>query len=179
MGDYFSHWLKMAASKIGETCRKIFHVNWFRKNADGKFLWPGFGENIRVLKWIFERVEGTGKAIESPIGYLPSPGAIDTTGLKISPEAMHELLQLDLNGWMTEIEGIKTHYAKFGDRLPKELVEELHDLRETRGQASRCALTAPGSARGIDRGAASCRKGYAGHPHQQTDPEAASSAALV
>jgi phosphoenolpyruvate carboxykinase (GTP) len=129
MGDYFAHWLKMGR-RPGAKLPKIFFVNWFRKGADGAFLWPGFGENSRVLKWIFERVEGTGKAVESPIGFLPTAGAIDTHGLDLGHEQLHELLHLDVNGWLTEIEGIKTHYARFGNRLPKELQDELHALEK-------------------------------------------------
>jgi phosphoenolpyruvate carboxykinase (GTP) len=109
---------------------KVFYVNWFRKTPDGKWLWPGYGENSRVLKWIFERIEGTGKAVETPIGYLPAPGAIDTSGLNISEKDMAELLKVDVNEWLTEVESIKKHYSRFGNRLPKGLKDELSALEQ-------------------------------------------------
>jgi phosphoenolpyruvate carboxykinase (GTP) len=130
IGDYFAHWLSMGAKTDPARLPKIFFVNWFRKSADGRFLWPGFGENGRVLKWIFERVEGRGKAVESPIGNLPAPGAIDVHGLPISHDDMHELTRLDVPGWLTELEGIKTHYEKLGERVPAALRHELHDLEK-------------------------------------------------
>ena len=130
IGDYFAHWLKMGKKTSADKLPKIFYVNWFRKSAEGKYLWPGFGENSRVLKWVFERVTGTGKAIESAIGLMPTPGAIDVSGLNISHDQMHELLRLDVNGWMTELNGIKEHYAKLGDRVPKELKDQLHELEK-------------------------------------------------
>ncbi len=131
MGDYFAHWLK-----IGRTAKdqgklpRIFFVNWFRKGHDGKFLWPGFGENCRVLKWIFERVKGTSKAVESAIGHLPMPGALDVTGLNLSHASLHELLHVDPKGWLADIESLKLQNAKFGDRFPKELTHELHELEK-------------------------------------------------
>jgi phosphoenolpyruvate carboxykinase (GTP) len=93
-------------------------------------LWPGYGENSRVLKWIFERVEGTGKAIETPIGYVPAPGAIDTSGLDISDEDMTKLLKVDTDDWLIEVESIKDHYSQFGDRLPQGLRDELTALEK-------------------------------------------------
>jgi phosphoenolpyruvate carboxykinase (GTP) len=131
MGDYFAHWLKVGRSAKDQTkLPKVFFVNWFRKSSDGKFLWPGFGENSRVLKWIFERVKGTGKAIESAIGFLPMPGALDVSGLNIPHNSLYELLHVDIKGWLSDVEAIKVHYAKFGDHLPKELTHELHDLEK-------------------------------------------------
>jgi phosphoenolpyruvate carboxykinase (GTP) len=130
MGDYFAHWLKMGKKTDPRKLPKIFYVNWFRKTPDGKWLWPGYGENSRVLKWIFERIEGTGKAIETPIGYVPSPGAIDTSGLNVSDADMTELLKVDTNDWLKEVESIKIHYSQFGDRLPQGLKDELAALEQ-------------------------------------------------
>jgi phosphoenolpyruvate carboxykinase (GTP) len=128
MGDYFTHWINIAKKTSADKLPKIFFVNWFRKSADGKFLWPGYGENSRVLKWIFERTEGTGSAVETAIGYLPTADAIDTAGLKISKEDMEELLKVKNDEWLKEVELIKEHYTQFGNRLPKELNEELAAL---------------------------------------------------
>jgi phosphoenolpyruvate carboxykinase (GTP) len=130
MGDYFAHWLKMGKKTEPGKLPKIFYVNWFRKTADGKWLWPGYGENSRVLKWIFERIEGTGKAVETPIGYVPAPGAIDTSGLNVSDADMTELLKVDTNDWLKEVESIKKHYSQFGDRLPQGLKDELAALEQ-------------------------------------------------
>jgi phosphoenolpyruvate carboxykinase (GTP) len=130
MGDYFKHWLEMGKKTDTSKLPKVFYVNWFRKTPDGKWLWPGYGENSRVLKWIFERIEGTGKAVETPIGYLPAPGAIDTSGLNISDKDMAELLKVDVNEWLTEVESIKKHYSRFGNRLPKGLKDELSALEQ-------------------------------------------------
>jgi phosphoenolpyruvate carboxykinase (GTP) len=130
MGDYFKHWLDMGNKTDGKNLPKIFYVNWFRKTADGKWLWPGYGENSRVLKWICERIDGTGKAVETPIGYVPAPGAIDLSGLKVSDQDMAELLRVDVNAWLQEVESIKKHYSQFGDRLPPGLRDELNALEE-------------------------------------------------
>jgi phosphoenolpyruvate carboxykinase (GTP) len=130
MGDYFAHWLKMGKHTEPSKLPKIFYVNWFRKTPEGKWLWPGYGENSRVLKWIFERIEGTGKAVETPIGYVPAPGAIDTSGLTISEHDMTELLKVDVNDWLKEVESIKKHYSQFGDRLPQGLKDELAALEQ-------------------------------------------------
>ncbi|MGC8989354.1 MAG: phosphoenolpyruvate carboxykinase (GTP) [Verrucomicrobiia bacterium] len=128
MADYFVHWLSFAHRTNPDKLPKIFFVNWFRKNADGKWLWPGFGDNARVLKWIFERVDGTGKAIETPIGWIPTPDAIDTSGLDISEAALAELLRVDIEAWNSEVMEVAEHYKKFGDRLPAALEKELHSL---------------------------------------------------
>jgi hypothetical protein len=114
MGDYFAHWLKMG-EKGGAKMPKIFYVNWFRKNGDGKFMWPGYAENSRVLKWIFERCDGTAKAVETPIGKLPAEGSLDVKGLKVAPDEIKELTSVDKQGWKAEIPMIKEHYAIFGD----------------------------------------------------------------
>lgn len=128
MGDYFAHWIKIGQKSTADKLPKIFFVNWFRKTKEGKWLWPGYGENSRVLKWVFERASGEGKAQESAIGYLPTEDAIDTAGLDVSAEDMKELLRVNKDEWFTEIETIKEHYAKFGNRLPKELNDELAAL---------------------------------------------------
>lgn len=122
MADYFGHWLQMG-KKIPKP-PKIFHVNWFRKDADGKFLWPGYGENVRVLKWILERVEGRGAAQETPIGYLPAKGGLTLDGLKISDDALNELLRVNPADWENELEDSKQFLMKFGARLPQEIREE-------------------------------------------------------
>jgi len=128
--DYLQHWLDMGKKTDPEKLPRIFYVNWFRKDKDGNWLWPGFGENSRVLKWIIERVSGEGKAVETPIGYMPTIDAIDRTGLDVSDEAMKELLKVDKNEWKKEIESIKEYYAKFGDRLPRELARQLEALEK-------------------------------------------------
>ena len=122
MADYFGHWLQMG-KKIPKP-PKIFHVNWFRKNADGKFLWPGYGENVRVLKWILERVEGRGAAQETPIGYVPAKGGLTLDGLRISDDALSELLSVNPADWETEMEDSKQFLMKFGTHLPREIREE-------------------------------------------------------
>jgi phosphoenolpyruvate carboxykinase (GTP) len=103
-------------------------VNWFRKGDDGRFLWPGFGENARVLAWIVERSEGSGRGVESPIGVVPAPGAIDVSGLDVDEATMAALLAVDTAAWKRELEQIRAHYARFGDRLPAALREELEAL---------------------------------------------------
>jgi phosphoenolpyruvate carboxykinase (GTP) len=129
MGDYFAHWLKMG-EKGGAKMPKIFYVNWFRKNGDGKFMWPGYAENSRVLKWIFERCDGTAKAVETPIGKLPAEDAIDVSGLKVPPSDMKELTRMDKEGWKAELPLIKEHFATFGSKLPKALKDELAALEK-------------------------------------------------
>jgi phosphoenolpyruvate carboxykinase (GTP) len=133
MGDYLAHWIKIGTKTSPDKLPKIFYVNWFRKSDDGKWLWPGYGENSRVLKWIFERTEGTAKAVETPIGYLPAPDAIDTKGLPVAAKDMAELLKVDVKEWKKELEGIKDHYKKFGSRLPKALSDELAGLEKRLG----------------------------------------------
>ena len=103
-------------------------MNWFRTDENGKFLWPGYGDNSRVLKWVFERVNGTGNAVDTPIGRLPDPKDIDTTGLDIAPETMKKLLDVDVDGWLAEVPLIREHFAKFGSHLPKGMTEEVDKL---------------------------------------------------
>lgn len=128
MGDYFAHWLEMGGNTDASKLPKIFYVNWFRKDADGGWLWPGFGENSRVLKWIVERVSGNGDAVETPIGYLPESGAIDTSGLDVTDDQMAELLDVNVEEWLNEIESIREHYARFEETLPEALSDELAAL---------------------------------------------------
>ncbi|HXS82184.1 MAG TPA: phosphoenolpyruvate carboxykinase (GTP) [Methylomirabilota bacterium] len=130
MGDYFAHWLKLGAHADAAKLPRIFYVNWFRKGGDGKFLWPGYGENSRVLKWIFERVHGTAQAIDTPIGKLPAPGALDLGGLKLADSALDELLRVDIEGWSNELPVMKKHFEKFGSRLPQGLRDELGALEQ-------------------------------------------------
>jgi phosphoenolpyruvate carboxykinase (GTP) len=127
MADYLAHWLE-TGKREGAQLPRIFYVNWFRKDADGKFLWPGFGENSRVLEWVFRRCEGTAEAVETAIGLLPAEGAIDTEGLDISAEAMRELLSVDEDLVREQLPQVKEHFAQFGDRLPPELREQLSGL---------------------------------------------------
>jgi phosphoenolpyruvate carboxykinase (GTP) len=136
MADYFQHWLEMG-KKIPKP-PKIFHVNWFRKGADGKFLWPGYGENVRVLKWILERVEGRGAAEETPIGYVPARGGLTLDGLTVSDDSLHDLLRVNPEDWEQELADSKDFFAKFGDRLPLELRDE-HDKLSRRIQGQRVA----------------------------------------
>jgi phosphoenolpyruvate carboxykinase (GTP) len=130
MADYWRHWLTFADRTDVDKLPKIFYVNWFRKDADGKFLWPGFGENSRVLAWIFERSAGRGRARASAIGYLPAEGAIDDSGLDLSEAEWKELLRVDGDEWREELLAIRAHYAQFGDRLPDALAHQLNALAE-------------------------------------------------
>jgi phosphoenolpyruvate carboxykinase (GTP) len=129
MADYFAHWLEIGRRQ-GAQLPRIFGVNWFRKDEDGKFLWPGFGDNSRVLAWIFRRCEGTASAEDSPIGLVPSvgDGGVDTTGLDISDDAMAQLLEIDTDGWRGQLPQMHEHFARFGDRLPGKLRAQLEEL---------------------------------------------------
>ena len=133
MGDYFGHWLRIGGEADPEKLPKIFYVNWFRKGKDGRWLWPGYGENSRVLEWVFERVSGRGEAVETPIGLVPAPGAIDISGTSVTREDMDELLLVDLDGWRAEVPLIREHFTQFGDRLPKELAAAVDDLERRLG----------------------------------------------
>ena len=133
MADYFAHWLSFAQRADRARLPKIYFVNWFRKDGNGKFLWPGYGENSRVLKWICERVEGAAKAQSTPIGNLPTPDALDLSGLNIPAEDLTQLLSADAAGWKKEADDIADYYAKFGDRLPGALRQQLDDLRKRLG----------------------------------------------
>jgi phosphoenolpyruvate carboxykinase (GTP) len=129
MGDYFAHYLEIG-ERAGVKLPKIYYVNWFRAGDDGKFLWPGYGENSRVLKWVFERCEGTAQATETAIGMVPQPSDLDTKGLDIRNEDLKKLLSVDIDGWLAEIPLIREHFAKFGKHLPEGLNLELAELEE-------------------------------------------------
>ena len=129
MGDYFKHWVKLGANADASKLPKIFYVNWFRKTPEGKWLWPGYGDNSRVLKWIFDRCDNAIEARQTAIGFMPNPEDIDISGMKDTTlDDMKQLLSVDVEGWKKEVEGIKEHYKKFGDKLPKELADELAAL---------------------------------------------------
>ncbi|MEY2423663.1 MAG: phosphoenolpyruvate carboxykinase [Acidimicrobiaceae bacterium] len=130
MGDYFSHWLEIGTATDAAKLPKLFWVNWFRKGDDGTFLWPGFGDNSRVLKWIIEEVEGTGDGVDTPIGRVPTPTAIDTTGLDLDAATLAKLVSVDAESWRQEIGQIEAHYAGLGERLPEELRDELRELEK-------------------------------------------------
>jgi phosphoenolpyruvate carboxykinase (GTP) len=129
MGDYLAHWLSMAGRTDRARLPGIYFVNWFRKSADGKWLWPGYGENSRVLKWICERVDGTAQAVRTPIGNLPTPDALDLSGLDLPRSSLDQLVAVDREGWTKEAESIAEFYATLGNRLPAALAGELSALR--------------------------------------------------
>jgi len=128
--DYLQHWLNIGEKADESKLPKIYNINWFRKDAKGNWLWPGFGENSRVLKWVIERISGTGNAVKTPIGNMPGPGDIGTEGLRVTAEDMAELLRVDKDAWLAEIQSIKENYAKYGDKLPKELAAQLESLEK-------------------------------------------------
>ncbi|MDR1278625.1 MAG: phosphoenolpyruvate carboxykinase (GTP), partial [Treponema sp.] len=133
MGDYFKHWIKIGVNHDESKLPKIFFVNWFRKNEAGKFIWPGYGENSRVLAWIFDRCAGTGKAVDTPIGFLPTPDALSRPQ-GVSEEDMKEILKVDIEGWKAEIADVRqNHYPKFGEKLPPELYAELDAIEKRLG----------------------------------------------
>ena len=127
-GDYLQHWLDVGTMTAPENLPRLYYVNWFRKDAGGKWLWPGFGDNSRVLKWIIDRINGTVGAVETPIGNIPIPGDIDTDGLDVSAADMAELLRVDKEGWLNEIPSIKENYKTYGAKLPPELTAQLESL---------------------------------------------------
>ena len=129
MGDYFAHWLEMG-EKLGDKAPKIFNVNWFRTDDEGKFIWPGYGDNMRVLMWILGRCEGSAEAVETPIGFEPHPCDIEREGLDITEETIASLLSVDKELWKQEAEGITEFYKKFGEKLPQELSAELETLKK-------------------------------------------------
>jgi phosphoenolpyruvate carboxykinase (GTP) len=128
MADYFSHWLKMGSLSSAAALPKIFYVNWFRKGDDGRWLWPGYGENSRVLEWVFERCAGRGEAKETAIGYVPTATAINIEGLKVSPADLEELLTVSVDDWRREVPSIREHFATFGDHLPAALHAQVDAL---------------------------------------------------
>jgi phosphoenolpyruvate carboxykinase (GTP) len=122
MGNYFAYWLSIG--KRLEKIPKIFHVNWFRTDENGKFLWPGYGENLRVLEWILDRCNNKAGAVKTPIGYIPATDSLDLTGLHLSPEKLNKLLDIDRFNWLQEMERQKEFLNIFGDKLPAEIWEE-------------------------------------------------------
>jgi len=139
MGDYFGHWLKMG-QKAGAKLPRIYFVNWFRKDERGKFVWPGYGENIRVLKWIFERLDGKADAVDTPIGRVPARASLDTSGLDLGEPALNLLLSVDPHIWAKEAALIPEFYEGFGDHLPEGLWDEYRALLqrlEAAGQPQR------------------------------------------
>ncbi len=133
MGDYLGHWLSFAQRTDRAKLPKMFFVNWFRRSAEGKWLWPGYGDNSRVLKWVCERVEGAGKAVATPIGNVPAPDALDLTGLDMGADSLRELLAVDIAGWKHETGTIAGYYATFGSRLPAALKQKLETLSKGLG----------------------------------------------
>ena len=129
LGDYFQHWLDIG-ERDGAQLPKLFWVNWFRKGDDGKFLWPGFGENSRVLKWVVDRVHDRTVAVDTIIGRVPAANAFDTTGLDIVPATLTQLLRVDAASWRAELPQIEEHYANLGQRLPPQLADQLHALQK-------------------------------------------------
>ncbi|WP_377645426.1 phosphoenolpyruvate carboxykinase (GTP) [Oryzobacter terrae] len=129
VADYFRHWIELGKDADATKLPKIFYVNWFRRDDEGGFLWPGFGENSRVLKWAIERIEGTAAAVETPIGHVPTPESLDTDGLDLTPEQLEAALSVDLEEWRAELPLIEEWFAKIGDQLPTPLADELNTLR--------------------------------------------------
>ncbi|MDQ6725004.1 MAG: phosphoenolpyruvate carboxykinase (GTP), partial [Actinomycetota bacterium] len=130
MGDYLGQWLQLGASADPAKLPRLYYVNWFRKSPEGRWLWPGFGENSRVLAWIFDRVAGRADAVETPMGLVPAEGGIDVEGLGVAPTDMAELLRVDPEEWRDEVPSIEEHYAGLGERLPVELRDELDALEK-------------------------------------------------
>jgi phosphoenolpyruvate carboxykinase (GTP) len=128
MADYWGHWLEIG-QKAGAQLPRIYLVNWFRKDENGKFIWPGFGENSRVIEWIFGRCSGEDDAVSTPIGFLPAPGAIDTTGLDLSAADLAKLFAVDTTAWTAEADAIAEHYARFGSKLPAALAARLEQMK--------------------------------------------------
>jgi len=135
MGDYFAHWLSIGAKSDPANLPKIFFVNWFRRDENGRFLWPGYGENSRVLKWVFERVAGLAGAVETPLGYLPTESDLDTVGLDVAPDDLAQLLTVDADGWQAAIPQIRAHFAQFDDALPQQLSKALDTLESNLADA--------------------------------------------
>jgi len=128
MADYFAHWLSFSKRTDPTKLPKIFYVNWFRQK-EGKFLWPGFGDNSRVLKWIFDRSDGTGKIIQTPIGYTPALGSVDTSGLQITDDQMKDLLKVDTLEWKEEVKQLESYLKQFGEKVPQGITNELISLK--------------------------------------------------
>jgi phosphoenolpyruvate carboxykinase (GTP) len=135
MADYFGHWLKVA-ERDGAKLPKVFLVNWFRKDDEGNFVWPGFGDNIRVLEWIFRRTEGEGEAVDTPIGGVPAEGEIDIQGANVNPDDMRLLLEVDPEAVKAQLPQVEEHLARFGDGLPDALRSQLEALKQRMGERS-------------------------------------------
>ncbi|WEK39067.1 MAG: phosphoenolpyruvate carboxykinase (GTP) [Candidatus Brevundimonas colombiensis] len=142
MGDYFAHWLKMGQGREASKLPRIFFVNWFRKDQDGRFVWPGFGDNLRVLKWIAERIDGEAEAVDTPVGRTPSPEALDLSGLTLTPEQMAILLDVDTGVWVEEAALIPDFYRRFGERLPTALWDQHAALVARLDRAAGAAMAA-------------------------------------
>jgi phosphoenolpyruvate carboxykinase (GTP) len=128
-GDYFAHWIEVGKGADAVKLPKIFYVNWFRRDADGGFLWPGFGENIRVLKWALERIAGTAAAIDTPIGRVPGPEALDVSGLDLGPDDLQAALAVHVDDWKQEISDIEDWFDTIGPALPTAMRDELESLK--------------------------------------------------
>ena len=133
MADYFAHWLTIGKATDAAKLPKLFFVNWFRRDDDGRFLWPGFGENSRVLKWVFERVDGEADCVDTPIGYLPTRDSLDTEGLDVDPADLDAILSVDVAGWRDAIPQVREHYAQFGGKVPAQLGVALDTLETKLG----------------------------------------------
>ena len=131
MADYFKHWLQVGTKTEASKLPQIFFVNWFRRDEDGRFMWPGYGENSRVLKWVFERLNGTAEANKTAIGYLPNATSLDTSGMQINEADLQAITSVDVDGWREAVPQIRDHYAAFGDRLPNELATALDALEKS------------------------------------------------
>jgi phosphoenolpyruvate carboxykinase (GTP) len=129
MADYWGHWLEVGKATTPDKLPRVFQVNWFRKGSDGSWLWPGFGENSRVIEWAIRRVEGEADAVDTPIGRAPVPGDFNVDGLDVTPQVMEELFAVNPSTWLAEADLTDEYFAKFGDRLPAELAEQLEQLK--------------------------------------------------
>jgi phosphoenolpyruvate carboxykinase (GTP) len=141
MGDYFAHWLSMKDRTDAAKLPRLYFVNWFRKNEDGKFVWPGFGDNARVLKWIAERLDGEAEAADTPVGRVPTPGSLDLSGLNLSEADLSTLLDVDADVWAEEAALIPAFYERFGERLPAALWDQ-HAALTARIEETRAAAIA-------------------------------------
>ena len=130
MADYWGHWLKIGGFTSPDKLPRIYSVNWFRKDAEDNFIWPGFGENARVLEWIVNRLSGKAEAVDTPIGRIPTAGALNTDGLDITEAQLADLFAVDADSWLVETELTKEYYAEFDDRVPAELNAQLQGLRD-------------------------------------------------
>jgi phosphoenolpyruvate carboxykinase (GTP) len=131
MADYFAHWLSFGPRLTRPP--RIFRVNWFRRDANGRFLWPGYGDNIRVLKWMVERIRGTGRAVETPIGSVPAPGALDMTGLDLGADQLQQALRVDAGEWLQAFDDLGTFFSQFGSRIPAPIARHLAESQRRLG----------------------------------------------